>query len=165
MKNDRDSTVSASSSPGTMEFKLNRRSIVFYATMAFVHLLLLILSLVSLGTFVTKSNEIKRDLASIYRSSDEPCWLYAGGRYEFRPRSGPERNCEFVIAGQVMVFLAAVALVAVSVVKAVLSAPVWVTACADVLHSVSSSLLFLLRLQEVVVNLHVHVNTIPPPVN
>ena len=107
-----------------MEFKLKPRSIIFYATMALVHLPLLIVSLVSLGSFVTKSNEIKRDLASIYRGSDEPCWLYAGGRYEFRPRSGPARNCEFVIAGQVMVFLAVVALIAASVVKAVLSAAV-----------------------------------------
>ena len=105
-----------------MAIKIKPKSVIFYSVMALVSFVLVILSLVALGSFAAKSTELKQDLASIYRGSDEPCWLYAGGPFTFRPRSGPERNCDFVIFGEVVVFLASTALLIVSVVKAIVSA-------------------------------------------
>ena len=106
-----------------MGLRLNIKSVIFHGIMALVYFVLIVIALVALGSFATKNADIQRNLNDMVSSSDSPCALYAspGDRSTSTlPMSGPERNCQFVLAGEVIVFVAAVVLLVVSVIKAII---------------------------------------------
>ena len=107
-----------------MGLRLNIKSVIFHGIMALVYFVLIVIALVALGSFATKNADIQRNLNDMVSSSDSPCALYAsrGGDISTStlPMSGPERNCQFVLAGEVIVFVAAVVLLVVSVIKAII---------------------------------------------
>ena len=98
-----------------MRCRTNVRSILFNGTMVIVYVALIVVTLVALGFFAAKNADVQKNLNSTYASSDSPCALYASSD---PPMSGPEINCRFVIAGEVIVLAAGISLLVLSVVKA-----------------------------------------------
>ena len=102
-----------------MKLKLDVKSLIFRGVIpAIVYFVLLLIALVALGSFAAKNTEIQNNLARRYAGSSKPCGLYATGINP--PKSGPERNCQFVITGQAIVLVVGVFLLVWSVILAVL---------------------------------------------
>ena len=99
-----------------MRFRTSAKSILFHGTMVVVYIALIIITLVAVGFFAAKNADVQKNLNSTYASSSSPCALYASSD---PPMSGPEINCRFVIAGEVIVLAAGVFLLVLSVIKAV----------------------------------------------